>query len=235
MGIIEIGLLVAGVACFVISFFVSEKLSPSDLSEFEKMSENEMRIIVEKQLREADGGIKKMIDEGMEDAMEDFDTKADRLLNSKIMSISDYSDSVLASMEKSHKEVVFMYNMLLGKQEELTQITKDIQVLESNLREIKANIEDSDRIEDIKEIVSQIEVIEEARDIRKIETVDTAPMAEVLSDELKLSDEQENVSKQNDKIIKMHNEGFSEVEIAKRLGRGLGEIKLVLGLFDKES
>lgn len=234
MGIIEIGLLVAGVACFVISFFVSEKLSPSDLSEFEKMSENEMRIIVERQLREADGGIKKMIDEGMEDAMEDFDTKADRLLNSKIMSISDYSDSVLASMEKSHKEVVFMYNMLLEKQETLTGLTRDIQALESNLREIKANIEDSDRIEDIKEIVSQIEVIEEARDIRKIESVDNSPMSEVLSDEVKLSDEQENVSKQNDKIIKMHNEGFSEVEIAKRLGRGLGEIKLVLGLFDKE-
>lgn len=234
MGIIEIGLLVAGVACFVISFFVSEKLSPSDLSEFEKMSESEMRIIVEKQLREADGGIKKMIDEGMEDAMEDFDTKADRLLNSKIMSISDYSDSVLASMEKSHKEVVFMYNMLLEKQETLTELTRDIQALESNLREIKANIEDSDRIEDIKEIVSQIEVIEEAKDIRKIETVDASPMAEVLSDEVKLSDEQENVNKQNDKIIKMHNEGFSEVEIAKRLGRGLGEIKLVLGLFDKE-
>lgn len=234
MGIIEIGLLVAGVACFVISFFVSEKLSPSDLSEFEKMSENEMRIIVERQLREADGGIKKMIDEGMEDAMEDFEAKADKLLNSKIISISDYSNSVLASMEKSHQEVVFMYNMLLEKQKTLTELTRDIQMLESNLREIKANIEDSDRIEDIKEIVSQIEVIEEAKDIRKIESVDASSMAEVLSDEVKLSDEQENVSKQNDKIIKMHNEGFSEVEIAKRLGRGLGEIKLVLGLFDKE-
>ena len=36
----------------------------------------------------------------------------------------------------------------------------------------------------------------------------------------------------NQKIIDMHNQGFSEVEIAKKLGVGLGEVKLVLGLFN---
>ena len=38
-------------------------------------------------------------------------------------------------------------------------------------------------------------------------------------------------------IIKLYNEGLSEIEIAKQMGKGLGEVKLVLGLFNggKES
>ena len=38
----------------------------------------------------------------------------------------------------------------------------------------------------------------------------------------------------NEQILKMYKEGYSEIEIAKKLGKGLGEIKLVLGLFDED-
>jgi hypothetical protein len=41
--------------------------------------------------------------------------------------------------------------------------------------------------------------------------------------------------KQNDnlEILTLHDEGLSEVEIAKKLGRGLGEVKFVLGLYQE--
>ena len=35
----------------------------------------------------------------------------------------------------------------------------------------------------------------------------------------------------NDEILTLQEQGYSEVEIAKRLGIGLGEVKLVLGVF----
>ena len=38
----------------------------------------------------------------------------------------------------------------------------------------------------------------------------------------------------NDQILMLHREGKSEVEIAKALDCGLGEVKLVLGLFTEE-
>ena len=41
-------------------------------------------------------------------------------------------------------------------------------------------------------------------------------------------------SRDNSEILQLYKEGVSEVEIAKKLGRGLGEIKLVLGLFGEE-
>ncbi len=233
MGFLYIGLLLAGLLCFIVSFFLSEKLSSSDVNEFEKMSKSDMNAIVERQLREADDNIKKMIADGMEDAMDEFEVKADKLLNDKILSISDYSDSVLTSIEKSHKEIIFMYDMLTEKQEILTELTKNIQKLESNLREIKANIEESanngdfrlitDELEEIEKVHVLEEIIEEAGD-NKIETA--------LDNKVKFTKNSKEENNQNDKILKMYKEGYSEVEIAKSLGRGLGEIKLVLGLFN---
>ena len=41
-------------------------------------------------------------------------------------------------------------------------------------------------------------------------------------------------NKKNAQILSMYKEGMSELEIAKQLGRGLGEVKLVLGLFGEE-
>jgi hypothetical protein len=39
----------------------------------------------------------------------------------------------------------------------------------------------------------------------------------------------------NDDILFLHNAGKSDVEIAKDLGLGLGEVKLVIGLFKEEN
>lgn len=235
MGGLEIGLLLIGLLCFIVSFFLSEKLSSSDINEFEKMSKSDINVIVEKQLKDADEGIKRMIDDGMRDAMHDFDIKGDQILNKKLMSITDYSDSVIDSIQKSHKEIVFMYNMLLEKQETLTNITKDVQQLESNLRQMKANILEARADADIpiKEEIFEIGIDAEELTAESInaENILGTPIDEVLMEEIQ--SDNPTVSNDNATIINMYKEGFSEVEIAKRLGRGLGEIKVVLGLFNR--
>jgi DNA-binding NarL/FixJ family response regulator len=35
----------------------------------------------------------------------------------------------------------------------------------------------------------------------------------------------------NDRILRLHKEGYSNVDIAKELGLGVGEVKLVINLF----
>lgn len=37
----------------------------------------------------------------------------------------------------------------------------------------------------------------------------------------------------NEKVLALYKQGYSEVEIAKNLGKGVGEVKLILGLFDE--
>ncbi len=44
----------------------------------------------------------------------------------------------------------------------------------------------------------------------------------------------ENSSNNNDKILKLHSKGKSNVAIAKELGLGVGEVNLVIALFDKK-
>ena len=39
------------------------------------------------------------------------------------------------------------------------------------------------------------------------------------------------VENNNDKILRMYKEGMSSVDIAKELGLGVGEVKLVINLF----
>ena len=60
---LEIGLLIIGIAFFVGSFFFTEKLSSSDLEAIEKLSEKEIAVLLEKQMRSASDRIERTIDE----------------------------------------------------------------------------------------------------------------------------------------------------------------------------
>ena len=73
-----------------------------------------------------------------------------------------------------------------------------------------------DQVEETKKEKSAIESLQASQNEKKT----TVPL-DSSKDELKK------------KIVSMHQEGFSEVEIAKKCGVGIGEIKLILGLFDE--
>lgn len=231
---LEIGFLIAGLLCFVASFFISEKLSSSDLQEIKKMSDKEITVIIEKELQSAEGKIVNIIDAKLDDAIENMDIRTDRLTNEKIMAIEEYSTPVLKSIDESHKQVMFMYNMLVEKQNKVTELTADVQKAESNLRMIKQDIKETIPEEKLKETEEKIKTDEQKTETtpekpkrgRKKKTDKVEAIAEALEKEISKGGDN-----QNEKIVQMYKEGASEVEIAKTLGKGLGEIKLVLGLF----
>ena len=49
-----------------------------------------------------------------------------RLSNEKIMAVSEYSDQILEKINRNHEEVVFLYNMLNNKENELKETLKEI-------------------------------------------------------------------------------------------------------------
>ena len=60
---------------------------------------------------------------------------------------------------------------------------------------------------------------------------------EVMAAEPEVEEKEETVqqeSNHNAAILELHRQGASEIEIAKELGLGVGEVKLVLGLFREE-
>ena len=54
MTALEITLVLIGVAVFVVSFFIEEKLSPKDLDYIAKQSKKQLDLIIEKEMKQAD-------------------------------------------------------------------------------------------------------------------------------------------------------------------------------------
>lgn len=151
MTALQIILLVIGLVFLVGSFFVSEKLSSSDLEEMKKMSQQEIKVILDKELQSADSTIEEKIQGKLDDVIEDLERKSDKETNDKIMAISEYSDTVLNSMNKSHEEIIFMYDMLNDKQERITEIVKEMQAMESAITQMEEALDE--KIEQVGEEV----------------------------------------------------------------------------------
>ena len=115
-----------------------------------------------------------------------------------------------------------MYDMLNKKQEKITELTKQIEVMEDTLRALKDEIEEKEQIafEPVEEInTPELESLKEEF-IKKYDTNQN-------------EQEREEDGNANSEILALAKSGYSEIEIAKKLGLGLGEVKLVLGLFKK--
>lgn len=82
----------------------------------------------------------------LQSALDSFTTKAEmvcdnledkmgQMSNEKIIGISEYSDQVLEKIKKNHDEVVFLYEMMNGKQEEVKQLINDVDRQKAELQD----------------------------------------------------------------------------------------------------
>ena len=122
MTALEVTLIIVGIIFVIVSFFIEEKLSQKDIDRIVSLSENELKVIVDRQLRGAEGEIEDSIAESLEETHEATKRAMEKETNEKIMAISEYSDTVLESMNKTHNEILFLYSMLGDKHTELTEL-----------------------------------------------------------------------------------------------------------------
>lgn len=66
---------------------------------------------------------------------QEVDDKMSQMSNEKIMGMSEYSDQVLDKIEKNHGEVVFLYDMMNSKQEEIQQLIKEIDGMKADIHD----------------------------------------------------------------------------------------------------
>lgn len=228
---LQIAMIMIGIVCLIGSFFVSEKLSKADLEEMKKMSDEEIKDIIDSKMQEAASQIDERLQEKVDLATAQMERSGEKETNEKIMAISEYSDTVLSSMNKSHDEIVFLYDMLNEKQERVTELMKELTLMQSAVAQMEETLDDKL----LKTGVSMEEDAEALQQqntdtIEQKQTLEEAFRIQVSSNDAGLDEEPQ----QNEQILSLYREGVSEVDIAKQLGRGLGEIKLVLGLFGEE-
>lgn len=257
---LEITLLLVGIVFMIGSFLITEKLSNSELDKVSELSEDEMRKILERELQAAQEKIDAQIEKSIEGSIEQSADRVDRALeketNAKIMAISEFSDTVMENMNKTHNEIMFLYSMLNDKHAAMTQYAEELQKMMSELDEKKVSVDAS-----LSGCVEEFEIRLKEREDAIMEDVEmkAAQLKEALTPpepeepeylempEIEFSEEEEveeakNVEmtaepeeiNHNAVILELHKQGMTDLEIAKELGLGMGEVKLVLGLFREE-
>ncbi|MCR5222988.1 MAG: hypothetical protein K6D90_09015 [Lachnospiraceae bacterium] len=221
MTTMEIALLVTGVIIFALSFLIPDKKkenteTAADPQEIRKMMETELNGM---KLR-----VNEATDETVEYAMEKAERQLEKISNEKIMALSEYSDTIMEGIDKSHQEVLFMYDMLSNKQ---TDLKDTVRKAEATVREVEA-VQPAMESETVKQPETPVFVQQPSSD--GTDFVSLVSSDHIVDDYIRDDEEDAGVNN-NDRILALSEQGLGTVEIARELGIGVGEVKLVIDLY----
>lgn len=231
----EIVLLIIGVIVFVVSFLIPNGKGDT-LAHDREMARDEINDLVAKELERIRSQVDDTIEEAIEYSMEKTERSLERISNEKIMAVNEYSETVLGQINKSQQEVMFLYDMLNAKHDNLkttaTEVEQRVREAEIASREVEAVTREAEIALRETEAATQVarQVVAPAFQAMQAGVTET----DVVQDDEKEQQElqgAENYSNKNDKILELHRQGRSDVAIARQLGLGVGEVKLVIDLF----
>ena len=244
MGVMEIVLLLIGGVIFVLSFVIPAKRE--ELSkEAKEAAMDEIKGMIEDEMNGAKSRIEDIVDETVTYSIEKTERALERVSNEKIMAVNDYSDTVLEEINKNHKEVMFLYDMLNDKQQNLKEtVSAATQTAKAVERTVMAAVED--KTEEIFETLAQSELFETVTEpeieVPVFATQVKPKASKAVKAEKKTPAKSPDISfiptgskagkNNNERILELHSQGKSNVAIAKELGLGIGEVKLVIDLFE---
>ena len=275
MSALEICLIIVGIVCIIVSFvFVSS--GESDMPG--NASQAELSAI---QLEKLNEQVDEIIKEQMSVLEEKTEITVEKISNRKIMELSEYSDTVLAQINRNHEESMFLYDMLNEKTKVVKRTINEFEAAKAELAKAESSLRQSETASEtdtgltlpdekpkkttrtrkttvkkqggeavFDELASSVEDIKDDIDEAKVLTASKAKTSGKKSTAVAESMEETRekktakttrttrtrskavtVSNNNDRILKLHGEGKSNLEIAKILGLGIGEVKLVVDLF----
>lgn len=236
MTAIEVALLLIGVVFILASFFIVEKLSPTELSRVAELSEEELRIVMDRELGSAGAKITDMADHAVDLSIDQIQRKMEKDTNEKIMAISEYSDTVMNQLQKMNHEVTFLYSMLGDKHNELNESMTKLNALRLECQEL------------CDETLSLQQAYEELRnqpvmDMTEVETVnrvEEVPVQPEVSEQASVDSASTETAEETgggsikDEILKRYSAGEEINNIARDLSLGYGEVKLIVELYKGE-
>lgn len=246
MDILEIILLIAGAVIFILSFFLpakGEKISEDS----EKMAKEEIKQLVSQEMDAVRSHVDDVVEEAVGYAVEKTERSLERLSNEKIMAVSEYSDTVLAQIHKDHEEAMFLYDMLNNKHASLkstvSEADRTAKEVDRTVKEAEEKASTFQKLMPEQLVTSGTEPV--PRQVgaagtepapRQVGTAGTEPEA-VTEQAGRISfigETDEEGGNSNEKILALYRQGKSRVAIAKELGLGVGEVKLVIDLYKNQ-
>lgn len=205
-------LIIIGILFIFVSYYFAEKF------EKEEPKEDVIEVpteLTQEQKEQIDKLIKDYMDEQINIQLDDIEGKFSEIVNQKTLALGDYAVTVNEEIEKNHNEVTFLYSMLCDKQKELMTT---VEMIDGYKKEIEAMIANKQELVQTKQEAEEEELKEAISEIDQ----------EILQE---TEEEEASVDGSKDIILEMHKSGLSILEIAKHLGLGVGEVKLVVDLY----
>lgn len=235
METMEIVLLIAGGIIFILSFFIPEKKGTVS-GQTKEVAREEIAELVNREMENVRGHVDDVVEEAVTYAMEKTERSLERLSNEKIMAVNEYSDTVLAEIHKNHEEAMFLYDMLNSKH---TNLKNTVSEVNRTVKEAEETVTSFQKL--APETVGTEETV-----LQTVKPV--GGMAAQKEQEPERAEAEQNAAgrvsflqetdaegrNNNERILELYNQGKSKVAIAKELGLGVGEVKLVIDLFKNQ-
>lgn len=157
-----------------------------------------------KQVSQVSKAIDDIIEKKMQDIEEKTEASLDKISNTKILEMNEYADNVLKEINRNHNEVMFMYDMLNEKDKEIKTTVKSVNATNTQARGMGTVRERLIKLDETQKAPQRISV-----------------------DEFPLDDKLD----KNQKIMTLYKNGYNDIDIAKRLKFGVGEVRLVIKLY----
>ena len=214
MNTVEIALILIGIICVVISLvFETDK----------KTAEEEMSLTKD-QVDEINKKVTQLIDEQLSDLDEKTEITIEKISNKKIMEFTEYTDTVLAQVNRNHEESMFLYDMLNEKTKVVRRTIDEYETAKAD----KLVHTENEKTEDSK----KVEITE--KQVENISKAETSKSKGAKRGRKPSKPKVALTSNNNERILVLHKEGKTNLEIAKILGLGIGEVKLVVDLFTSD-
>ena len=245
MNATEIILLILGFLSISISFFLGSKEETGEQSE--AAPEGRARdVCTEKEEAMVKERIHSILEEEKDDVLAVTTDLLNRKSNEKIIEFDEFAKPLLEKIHHNHEEVVFMYNMLTQKEKEWKEAAKrPVKIASESSAEPMPAEAPQKKVPQARESERQLPVSKkpevapekpkEKAPVKKVQKkipkAVAEPTEEAVSAEDSVPAAAKKIDEVNKKIVSLHKQGKSVLDISKELNIGQGEVKLTIALY----
>ena len=243
MSTTEILLLIVAIGLFILSFILVDQGAKKKEAEFKP----ELTVEEIDQLKVQ---MQALMEDAISNSVIEAVDKMSQISNEKIMAVNDFSIQLLEKIELNNKEVVFLYDMLCKKEEEIRVTFSKMDTIRRENKEFlekltslmnnrqKAGQQALQRTNTQMQIKESIDKPSD-KDLVHVVSSDVPMDASKLSEDgIVFLDEAATKNKEEKKraeIIKLHKQKKSVRDISRKLGIGQGEVKLIIDLYSQKN
>ncbi len=238
MTVMGIVLLIVGALLFIASFIIPD--NRQDGKKYSKAMGLKLDRMIDERVEQVKGRLSDVAGAAREEEELRAKRELERLTNEKIMAIEDYSKVVMEEIEKNHQEVMFLYDMLDNKSSDLKNTLRKADAVKKEQESVFKEGEEEDSAEPIRELLYSEEEKKSVSGMDRLKSAiagSAGDKEDSVSSDIAaqtMAEPVENEMSRNDRVLEMKRSGMDNVEIAKTLNIGVGEVNLITDLFSNE-